>query len=889
MKKGAALLVCAALLAGQTPAGEAPAAGATAASNGAASPWPAATRTARPWLRWWWPGSAVEPAELTRHLEQFAQAGIGGVEITPIYGARGAEARYIDYLSPRWVEMLAHTAREAKRLGLGVDMATGTGWPFGGPTVSASDGSRSLHYLDGKPAGKPTEMKVKRAAPGGEGLVLDPYAPAAMERYLEQFTKALSPLPPGAVRSQFHDSFEYFNASWSSALPAAFFALNGYDIREYGAELLGEKPMDPDTLGRIKGDYRRALASMHLEYLNAWVSWSHAHGFKARNQAHGSPGRLLDLYGASDMPETESFGATVLPIPGLRQDAGDIREDPDPPVNLIGRFASSAAHVNARALVSSETLTWLRENFRESPSQAKPQLDRLFVAGINHVFYHGSTYSPADVAWPGWFFYAATQLNPTNPLWHDFAAMHAYVTRVQSVLQAGQPDNDILLYWPEADEQDDAEGLMRQHGMHENEWLEASHAGRVALSLLAAGYSFDFISDAQLRQVQVRRGRLVSGAGTEYSVVVVPRTRRMPLATVAALGELASRRGNVIFEGLPQDVPGLGNLEARRAGLKALLAKKSFAKDVELVRHLDCDPVLAGARAESMARSGLWHVRRTRGENGTDYFIVNDSPRRFDGWVTLNSRPGHAALMDPLTGAAGLAASDGKSPQPRVYLQLDIGQSVIVRTFASKPDLAPWRYVMAGEPRVLEGSWRLRFVSGGPAMPRAVELEGLQSWTTLADPEARRFSGTARYRVEFRAPAERADDWLLDLGDVRETARVTLNGRYLGTAWSLPAGMRLGAALMSGTNVLEVDVTNLPANRVRDLDQRKVDWKIMNDINLASLRYKALDAASWDPQPSGLLGPVRLVPLRQVSAPDPAPEQLAVNPAPNASCRYIDP
>ena len=122
---------------------------------GGASPvqaqaWPEITQTARPWTRWWWPGSAVEPAQLTRQLEAFAAAGIGGVEITPIYGARGAEARDLEYLSPRWVEMLAHVTREARRLGLGVDMATGTGWPFGGPSVPAAHGSSSFALIDGR-------------------------------------------------------------------------------------------------------------------------------------------------------------------------------------------------------------------------------------------------------------------------------------------------------------------------------------------------------------------------------------------------------------------------------------------------------------------------------------------------------------------------------------------------------------------------------------------------------------------------------------------------------------------------------------------------------------------------------------------------------------------
>src|SRR3954471_13246551 len=103
--------------------------------------WPAATAEHRPWTRWWWLGSAVDRENLTRILEEFKAAGIGGVEICPIYGAKGSEDRFVDFLSPKWVELLAHTTAEAKRLGLGVDLTTGTGWPFGGPTVTAADAS----------------------------------------------------------------------------------------------------------------------------------------------------------------------------------------------------------------------------------------------------------------------------------------------------------------------------------------------------------------------------------------------------------------------------------------------------------------------------------------------------------------------------------------------------------------------------------------------------------------------------------------------------------------------------------------------------------------------------------------------------------------------------
>jgi hypothetical protein len=103
---------------------------------------------------------------------------------------------------------------------------------------------------------------------------------------------------------------------------------------------------------------------------------------------------------------------------------------------------------------------------------------------------------------------------------------------------------------------------------------------------------------------------------------------------------------------------------------------------------------------------------------------------------------------------------------------------------------------------------------------------------------------------------------MLDLGDVRESARVRLNGRDVGTVWSLPMRLRVGTHLKAGRNVLELDVTNLAANRIRDLDQRKVSWKIMREINFVNINYKPFDAAGWPLTPSGLLGPVTLTPLR---------------------------
>jgi len=89
-------------------------------------------------------GSAVDETNLARELQRYRDAGLGGVHIIPIYGARGFEQKFIPYLSPQWMAMLDYTIREAGRLGMGVDMTTGSGWCFGGPHVTSEEANASV-------------------------------------------------------------------------------------------------------------------------------------------------------------------------------------------------------------------------------------------------------------------------------------------------------------------------------------------------------------------------------------------------------------------------------------------------------------------------------------------------------------------------------------------------------------------------------------------------------------------------------------------------------------------------------------------------------------------------------------------------------------------------
>jgi len=176
---------------------------------------------------------------------------------------------------------------------------------------------------------------------------------------------------------------------------------------------------------------------------------------------------------------------------------------------------------------------------------------------------------------------------------------------------------------------------------------------------------------------------------------------------------------------------------------------------------------------------------------------------------------------------------------------------------------AAWPYTHpVGEPVVLDGDWKVTATKGGPELPPAFTQHGFGSWTAQGG-EWERFGGTARYEIEFILPAgAKADDWLLDLGDVRETARVFVNGQETDLVWSLPMRTKIGSFLKPGKNTLALEITNLAANRIRDLDRRKVEWKKFHEINFVNIFYRPFNAADWALQPSGLLGPVRLVPLQ---------------------------
>ncbi|HVF28278.1 MAG TPA: glycosyl hydrolase, partial [Pyrinomonadaceae bacterium] len=702
--------------------------------------WPQVTKQMKPWTRWWWHGSIVNQKDLTTELEKYRQAGLGGVEITPIYGVKGDENRFIKFLSPQWMEMLEHSLREAARLGIGVDMATGTGWPFGGPWVGDADApkyfvhkkyelksgerlnepvayvQRSLLRAVGRHAHtseikdpvsanenlqalaldqvrfkKPLPLQalmaysskdetlnltdkvdangklnwiapagdwtlyalfqgwhgkmVERAAPGGEGNVIDHFSAGALKNYLEKFDAAFAGRDAKLLRAFFNDSYEVDDAEGDANWTANFFdefrARRGYDLREHLPALAGQTSAEKDA--RILYDFRETISDLLLEeFTITWRRWAAGRGAVVRNQAHGSPANILDLYAASDIPETE--GTDIVRM----------------------KFASSAANVTGKTLASAEAATWLNEHFTSTLGDVKNAVDLYFLGGINHVVYHGTPFSPSSEEWPGRLFYAAVHFGPTNSFWNDFSALNEYIARTQSFLQAGRADNDVLLYYPIHDRWSERGKEMMIH-------VGGGHDSGITLDdaqeMLNNGYTFDLISDRQLADVSFTGNSLRAG-GLSYKVVVLPESRFIPLRTFEKLVELARQGATIItVKNLPSDVPGWGNLARRRNTLRQSVARLRFERtddagieraNMASGRFLRGDDLkrmlsVAGVRRETMTDHGLQFVRRKHG-TGNFYFILNPSDKPLDNWVPLQTSAKSVAIFDPMREEAGLAS-----------------------------------------------------------------------------------------------------------------------------------------------------------------------------------------------------------------------------------------
>ena len=918
--------------------------------------WPLVkTPETKPWTWWWWHGSAVTKKDITAELEKLHKSGIGGVNIVCLLDVKDDIAVKLEFLSEEWIEAITHAVREARRLGMDVDMPPVPGWAFGGPWVTREDACSFLETamlsMEGLRNRKmnlyecgtgpnqlrrgdlatvqgydtsgqridltenvdengvlqwtpPSEdwtfyiawlrkgsSRVRMPLENQDGWVVDHLSIPALERYFKPFDDAFARIDTRDLPRAFNnDSWEIF-LDWTPDLFEQFERRRGYDLREYYREFVGDG--DPEIGDRVTCDYRATVSDLMVEHFTKTMrKWAAKYDRRIIGEAIHEPANDLDTFAEYDIPQVDVGGPNSWYFSNKR-------------VSLERyKLGSSSAHILGMPLISSETLTCFGPILDTPMAPIKDKLDVDFLGGINHTMFHGITYSPEEARWPGWLFYAGFHLGHMNPMWRQGPKLCDYVTRCQSLLQQGKPDNDLLIYYPTHDlwSSRPIDGQTRKPV----KGLPRTVVSRIdivptASELWHQGYDFALFSDRTLQAVQVENNEFVAPGG-RFRTLVIADCRLLPETTLQRILNLVEQGGTVVLAGTgPEDVPGLADLEKRRESFHSMMKRiKDVAQPVNGVNEgrirksiIGKGVIFSGGNtSECLAASGLsrehlfdrglFSIRRID-EQGTTYFIVNPYWNdEFVGWLPLKAEGRSVVLLDPMDGKVGLAKSRSNEKEGTdVFLQLAPRESCFLRVLHDNVEGPAWNYYKkSGEPVVLAGQpWHVSFIDGGETIPEPENVTELTSWTTWGGKQEkilRGFSGVAKYSLRFDKPSFDADEWEIDPGEVLHTVRITLNGVLLGDRFTTPMSVRAGSAMKDKENLLEIEVANTPINRAADLDISGIHWQKTIGEDAATYRIgdflfpypEKRDPLTWTPAPSGLLGPVRLIPLKRLTDSD---------------------
>jgi len=689
-----------------------------------------------------------------------------------------------------------------------------------------------------------TGAKNRPAPPNGSGYEADKLSRKWIEDYFHGYfdpiAKDLGPLVGKSVRYMTMDSWEAEYQNWTDDMLADFQRLRGYDPRPYLPALAGRIVGSADQSDRFLWDFRRTLADLF-----------------ARNH-YGTMADLLHQRGMGLYAEASGVSMDIMEDTLLNKSEVDIPMGefwvhalhPELQYYVDVRGAASAAHAYGKRIVGTESFTG---GGYEAPYTLKRIGDYWLTQGVNRFMFHDTAIQPLDTK-PGNTM-VGTHLN-RNMTWAEQAGPYmTYLSRCFDLLQQGLFVADFAYLLPE--------GVPSSQPF----W------GGGLKPELPAGYDYDCINtDVLLHRMSVGAdGRLLLPDGMSYRVLILPESRKMTPAVAAKIKQLVSG-GATIVGPRPLGSPSLAGYPQCDAEVRALANevwgdldgvmrnKQYYGRGTvfwgfpldQVIREINLPKDFDYSRALD---SDVDWIHRRDGDLDL-YFVVNHTDQVQDLEARFRVAGKEAELWHPDTGAvepAGYSIAGGLTTVP---LHLEKRESVFV--VFRHPAAAPTRALPRPERSVLatvEGPWNVSFPPRWGA-PTSVVLPALQSWTANADAGVKYFSGTATYTKTVEAP----DSWkksgarvLLDLGDVRDLAQVSVNGHPAGLLWKQPYRLDVTDLLQPGSNRLEIQVTNQWTNRVIGDRLAPEGQKVLTSEPVRAFgRGPTL-------QDSGLLGPVTFV------------------------------
>jgi len=680
------------------------------------------------------------------------------------------------------------------------------------------------------------------ATPEATGLEVDKldrrFVKNYFEKYLDSYKDTVGAEWTGkkGIRYVINDSWEAGSQNWTDNMLEQFQTLRGYDPKPWLPVLTGRIVESAEASDRFLWDFRKTIADLianeHYGQLEATL---HERGMGHYGESHES-GRAF----VADGMEVKKFNEVPMSamwtqLPGVNKVQyganADIRE------------SASVAHIYGQNLVAAESMTASGvASWAWSPATLKPTADAEMLAGVNRFVIHESAHQPLIGKAPGltlgpfgqWFNRNETWAEQARP-WIDYLARSSYL------LQQGRFGADVIYFYGE---DSNLTAIFDKKGPE-----------------VPAGYGFDYINaDGLIHELSVANGQIVTKSGMQYKVLGLdPYSRHMSLPVLRAIYRLVEA-GAVIAGPKPTDDPSEADDQSEfrklaselfgdgagvhKVGQGSVYSGQSLG---EAFAALDVKPDF------DCAKTDVEFVHRKL-TDGDIYLVDNRSDQGASIEATFRVSGKQPELWHAETATsepASFKIADGRTTVP---LRLEPWGTVFVVFVRSASEtshvVAP---VSETSLATVSGPWTVGFEAGRGA-PASTTMDRLSDWSKSADPGVRYFSGAATYTTTLQASPEwfrtEARLWL-DLGDVKNLAVLTVNGKEVGEVWHAPYRLDVTSMLKPGANELKVMVVNAWVNRLIGDEQPKASKIAFADVK----PYKA----SSPLLPSGLLGPVTVV------------------------------
>ena len=616
--------------------------------------------------------------------------------------------------------------------------------------------------------------------------------------YLDMYKEAAGGLlGPRGIRYLLIDSYESGAQTWTATLPAEFKARRGYDLMPWLPATAGVVVKSMEATERFLWDFRRTIGELFAEnYDNASRICRDEYGmaggfFESHEHGRNCPADGISIKKTAAYPMSAMWIQSTLGGSRTRAFEGlaDIRE------------SASTAHIYGQNLVAAESLTAAgvnRQAYSYCPENLKPTADLELAAGVNRFVIHESAHQPLDDCIPGMGMYVYGQWFNRHECWAEQARPWIdYLTRSCAMMQQGRYVADFLYYY----------------GEDTNITAQFSRSAPD----VPFGYSFDFAGpEVLLQEVRARKGRLVTRSGMQYKALYVG------------------------GEGLRMSKEVRRRLKAfRKAGVRVV----EGGEVAEAVSGIEED-----VRMKDGSQFLFVHRRLPSAEI---YWLNNRSDSCRSETVSFRCSGRKPMLWDPESGTMRELSYAFVNGRTEVPLEFNAWQAyfVVFAEPAHKSSMQVRQPEFCGG-LDLKGPWDVAFQPGRGAPDRIVMPE-LKLFDEHADPAVKYFSGTAVYKTTFVFRTEEGR-FVLDLGKVYHIAEVKVNGTALRTLWRHPFQVDITDALRTGTNEIEIAVTNLWPNRLIGDEQPGVKHRL---TYTTWPFYKADDPLL----PSGLGGPVSIL------------------------------